>query len=133
MHTVKARKPRTAGENLCPCCYGYGCDPMSTSRRFRQRVETRLRMGLCVACGEPKEFCKCRSNYYLREGKENGLLKTHNNKKDGKQWPPSSHGKTPTGRTCGTKISLRKNWANRPRLKSAAPFIATKNRRTKRK
>lgn len=49
------------------------------SIKFRNRVHDRLRKGLCVACGQPKAFCKCKSNYFLPEG--TSCIQTHNNKK----------------------------------------------------
>lgn len=70
---------RQTSEDLCPHCYGFGCDPMSMSIKFRNRVHDRLRKGLCVACGQPKAFCKCKSNYFLPEGTY--CIQTHNNKK----------------------------------------------------
>lgn len=66
-------------EDLCPHCYGFGCDPMSMSRAFQNRVHERLRKGLCVACGQPKAFCKCKSSYSLPKG--TSCIQTHNNKK----------------------------------------------------
>ena len=66
-------------EDLCPHCYGFGCDPMSMSRAFQNRVHERLRKGLCVACGQPKTFCKCKSSYSLPKG--TSCIQTHNNKK----------------------------------------------------
>ena len=70
---------KQTSEDLCPHCYGFGCDPMSMSRIFQNRVHERLRQGLCVACGQPKALCKCKSNYFLPEG--TSCIQTHNNKK----------------------------------------------------
>lgn len=66
-------------EDLCPYCYSFGCDPMSMSQKFRQKIEKRLRMKLCPCCGEPIAHCKCRSSGKIAEGQH--TIRTHNNKK----------------------------------------------------
>lgn len=81
MKTVKPRKPRgikqdgTPSQDLCPHCYSFGCDPMSMSIKFDEKIRNRLRKGLCPSCGNPKEFCSCKSS---RKGVR---ITTHNNKK----------------------------------------------------
>ena len=37
-----------------------------------------LRKGLCPSCGEPKEFCKCKSSMKIAAGTH--TIRTHNNK-----------------------------------------------------
>lgn len=80
----KARKPRgvrqdgTYSQNLCPHCYSFGCDPMAMSLAFNNKIRNRLRNGCCAACGQPKEFCSCKSSL---AGSAYCLPATHNNKK----------------------------------------------------
>jgi len=66
MKTKKARKPRGTklngrpSYNLCPHCYGYGCDPMTMSREFQAKIDRRLKAGVCAACGHKP--CRCKSH-----------------------------------------------------------------------
>lgn len=79
MRWVKPRKKRGMKLNgersydLCECCYSPFCDPALR----HPKVEARMRAGLCPACGQPKEFCKCRSSQKTKTY----VLVTHNNKK----------------------------------------------------
>ena len=68
----------TLSMDLCPYCYSYGCDPMAMSMKFQQEIRERLRKGLCPSCGEPKEFCKCKSSMKIVAGVH--TIRTHNNK-----------------------------------------------------
>jgi hypothetical protein len=61
----KARKPRTTGMNMCPGCVAFGCDPMSMSHKFRAKIDKRLELGLCPACG--KSPCECKSSMRKRK------------------------------------------------------------------
>lgn len=66
----KARKPRgvkqdgTKSENMCPGCISFGCDPMSMSHKFRQKIKTRKSAGTCPACGNNP--CKCKSSLSVK-------------------------------------------------------------------
>jgi hypothetical protein len=60
MTNKKARKPRTTGQDLCRCCFSFGCDPMSMSPRFSRKIRDRFKYGLCPACGHA--LCTCRSS-----------------------------------------------------------------------
>lgn len=77
MRFIKQRKKRGLKLNgepsydLCSCCYSPHCNPS-----FRHpKVEKRLYDGLCPACGEPHDLCKCKST------KTNSkIIVLHNNK-----------------------------------------------------
>lgn len=62
----KKRKPRGIKKNgrrsmdMCPYCFAFGCDPMGMSRKFREKIEKRLKLGLCGACGHNP--CTCKSS-----------------------------------------------------------------------
>lgn len=77
MQIVKTRKKRGIKLNgdlsfdLCECCYAPYCDPMAR----HPKVEKRLYAGVCPACGEPLDLCKCKS-----KSGEN-TIRIHNNKK----------------------------------------------------
>jgi hypothetical protein len=66
MKNKKARKPRgikqdgTESMDLCTCCYSFACDPLSMSRKFREKIDKRLEAGLCPACGHNP--CTCKSS-----------------------------------------------------------------------
>ena len=85
MKTVKPRKRRgikkdgSYSEDLCPCCYSFGCDPMAMSREFYDKIHTRIAEGKCPSCGQPKEYCVCKSSLGLSRGE--CIIKTHNNRK----------------------------------------------------
>lgn len=69
----------TLGMDMYPYCYSFGCDPMAMSPAFQQKIDDRLRQGLCPCCGEPKAFCRCKSNGMIAPGTH--AIRTHNNKK----------------------------------------------------
>lgn len=60
----KTRKPRgmkldgTRSLDLCPHCFSFHCNPMTMSHEFSQKVDKRLRAGLCGACGQNPCACK---------------------------------------------------------------------------
>jgi len=60
----KARKPRTTGENMCPDCFSFGCNPMSMSHKFSAKIDKRRAAGLCGACGRMP--CRCKSSMSVR-------------------------------------------------------------------
>ncbi len=63
---IKKRKPRgikkngRKGEDLCPWCLSFNCDPGTMSEKFQAKVRKRLDQGLCPSCGTNP--CKCKSN-----------------------------------------------------------------------
>lgn len=65
MKFVRRRKPRGIKKNgrrsldMCPDCFSFHCDPMTMSREFRAKIQRRLSLGLCGACGHNP--CTCRS------------------------------------------------------------------------
>jgi hypothetical protein len=69
MSNKKARKPRGVGldgipsYDLCTGCYSAYCDPMSMSLNFREKVNRRLKAGLCVGCGHKP--CTCKSSLLI--------------------------------------------------------------------
>lgn len=69
----------TLSEDMCPVCYSFGCDPMAMSPLFQKKIRERIRKGLCPSCGEPKDFCKCKSSLKILPGCH--TIRTHNNKK----------------------------------------------------
>lgn len=85
MRQVKPRKPRGIKLNgqrsmdLCPYCYSFGCNPMSMSHAFSEKIRKRLDNGQCPSCGKPKAFCSCKSSLNLHTGEIR--LCTHNNRK----------------------------------------------------
>lgn len=79
MRFVKPRKKRgtkLTGErsfDFCPGCYAPFCDPFLRPKS----VEKRLRAGLCPACGQPKDCCKCKSSLKAKMP----IMVTHNNRR----------------------------------------------------
>lgn len=67
------------GLNMCPDCIAFFCDPSSMSPVFQNKIYNRRRQGFCPCCGQPKEFCKCKSSVRLPPGIR--TIRTHNNKK----------------------------------------------------
>ena len=65
MHNKKDRKPRGIKLNgersmdMCTGCIAFGCDPMAMSPRFQNKINKRIELGLCPACGSNP--CKCKS------------------------------------------------------------------------
>ena len=65
MRKVKVRKPRGVKKsgypsyNMCPHCYMPGCDPFGGSLLYRDKIERRLKKGVCPACGH--FLCRCKS------------------------------------------------------------------------
>lgn len=64
MKPKKPRKPRTTGMDMCTC-YAFHCDPMSMSRKFQDKINKRLRAGLCGACGHNP--CECKSSMSVKK------------------------------------------------------------------
>lgn len=68
MKTRKLRKDRMFKKeggfsyDLCKGCFSPGCDPSAR----HPKVERRLRAGLCPACGELWDFCKCKSGDQIK-------------------------------------------------------------------
>ena len=62
----KHRKPRGIKKNgrrsldMCPYCFSFNCDPMTMSKKFREKIDKRLAAGLCGACGH--DSCTCKSS-----------------------------------------------------------------------
>lgn len=62
----KKRKPRgkkldgSRSMDMCPYCYAFNCDPMMRSRKWDDKVRSRLARGLCPSCGASP--CKCKSS-----------------------------------------------------------------------
>lgn len=48
------------------------------SPAFRRKIDLRLHLGLCPACGKPKAYCSCKSSLNATIGH---TIRTHNNKK----------------------------------------------------
>lgn len=76
-HARLRAKARTTGQDMCPHCYSFGCDPMSMSPAFQHKIDERLRRHECPACGNPIGFCKCRSTMSANKA---GRPVAHNNK-----------------------------------------------------
>lgn len=70
-------KTRTTGQDMCPHCYSFGCDPMSMSPAFQHKIDERLRRHECPTCGNPVGFCRCRSTMSADRA---GRPVVHNNK-----------------------------------------------------
>lgn len=64
MGVKKERKPRgikmNGQKSLDMCtCFSFHVNPCTVSRKFKEKIEKRLKAGLCGACGNKK--CKCKS------------------------------------------------------------------------
>ena len=65
---VKKRKPRgikldgTRSLDMCTC-YAFHCDPLTVSRKFRQKINNRHQLGLHPPCGTNP--CSCKSSSLL--------------------------------------------------------------------
>lgn len=70
MRKVKIRKPRGYKQDghksydMCPVCYMPGCDPFGGSALYRAKISSRLKKGLCPACGRAP--CRCKSKLSLK-------------------------------------------------------------------
>lgn len=70
MRFKKKRKSRTTGEDLCPGCYSYNCDPMTMSKKFYDKIDKRIEKGLCPSCGNNPCTCKYSMSDYSKKNIE---------------------------------------------------------------
>ena len=82
MRFVKPRKPRGTKLNgeksydMCEGCYMPFCDSFAASEKYRHKIHSRLKTGVCPACGHNP--CRCKSKLHTKTS----VIVTHNNKKE---------------------------------------------------
>lgn len=52
------RKSRRTSSNMCVYCGNVDCDPMWPDTLAKVKMQKRLKLGLCPACGAKECICK---------------------------------------------------------------------------
>lgn len=66
----KKRKPRGVKQNgypsydLCEYCLAPDCNPLYNSCEFEEKIQRRLKAGVCPACGHKP--CRCKSSLKIK-------------------------------------------------------------------